>query len=149
MVCGRCSLYVGNRCKAVSTSKSQLTRDGFQSSIRARYSVSHENNSHSAASLAPELYVASSIEQIAYSESKTLNRSIRTTHISRKDASKTNFRRRERAQINDSEKLRCLCMIFETSDDPDELSEVAKLILSLLSAYIDSPFTQQRKSHTI
>ena len=149
MVCGRCSWYVGNLCKAVSTSKSKHTCDGFQSSIRVRYSLSHENNSHSAASLAPELYVALSIKRNAYSESKTLNRSIRTTHISRKTCFKNQHPRRKGAQMNDQEKLRCLWMIFETSDDPDELSEVAKSILSLSSAYIDSPFTQQRKSHTI
>ena len=145
MVCGRCSWYVGNRCKAVSTIKHQPTCDEFQSSIRARYSVSHENNSHSAAYLAPELYVASSIEQIAYSESKTLNRSIRTTHISRKTRIKNQPPMKRESAMNDQEKLRCLWNIFETSDDEDERISASRMILSLSAAedtYIDSPINE-------
>ena len=47
--------------------------------------------------------------------------------------------------MTDSEKLRCLWMIFETSDDPDERADASRMILSLSAAedtYIDSPINE-------
>ena len=104
-----------------------------------------EHFTHCAASLAPELYVALSIKQIAYRELKTLNRSIRTTHISRKTRIKNQPPMKRESAMNDQEKLRCLWNIFETSDDEDERISASRMILSLSAAedtYIDSPINE-------
>ena len=47
--------------------------------------------------------------------------------------------------MTDSEKLRCLWNIFETSDDEDERISASRMILSLSAAedtYIDSPINE-------
>ena len=48
--------------------------------------------------------------------------------------------------MNDSEKLRCLWNIFETSDDEDERISASRMILALSAAeketYIDSPINE-------